>query len=174
MKRNASVKWLKCAALSTLFITSLSALNPTDANAGSCQTTVDANPNIVIPVFIEKTRETSTHPSGTFSFDSYKVKFGRNNEFENICIEHANAVVILRLQDNSGQYAFTNISFSEDGGKMTDQIPQFEIHPSYVRYINKNSKAVTVKYDLTITDKRNGAVIVIDPQNNNSGNGCPP
>ncbi len=136
----------------------------TFADDRPCQSSVDANPNVLVPVFVTKHREVSTHPASIMRFDRYEIKLGRNNEFDLTCVTHRNAVMLFVLQDSN--YQFLDIRFYENG-KPSEQMVQTEIHDDYVRVVNLNDSAVaaevTIKYTLVLKDKRNGTVINLDP-----------
>lgn len=134
---------------------------PAVADSG-CQASIDANPNIIIPVHVERYTEFSSHPDDLdMTFDSYEVKFGAFNEFDTICITHPNAVILFTLP-NRNEFEFSDIRFYENGQPST-QIVQTEVHDDYIRVINKNDIPVNIKYVLVLRDKRNGATITRDP-----------
>ncbi|MFO1251830.1 MAG: hypothetical protein U1E77_12060 [Inhella sp.] len=142
---------------------SLAALLPLSTLAATpCQRSLSANPNIVIPVYVNAQREVSNHPQYLGgSFTSYRVSLGANNEFDQLCITHRNAVMLFTLL-NQSQYEFIDIRFYENG-LPSAQILQTEVQGNYVRVINKNDSATRLKYVVILRDRSTGAVISKDP-----------
>jgi hypothetical protein len=140
----------------------LFAFSTTAIADATCEASIDANPNIVIPVHVERHTEISSHPDNFgASFDSYEVKFGANNEFDTICVSHPNAVLLFTLPKANG-IEFTDIRFYENGLPST-QIIQSEVHKDYIRVLNKNDSLAKIKYVLVLFDRRNGTIITRDP-----------
>ena len=148
----------------------LAALLPVSAHAAppaDCQqTTIDANPNIVIPVHVTSHREISTHPAHRgLAFNRYEVTLGARNEFDTICTVHRNSVALFTLADPR-RYEFVDIRYYEDGLPST-QILRTEVGRDQIRVINLNTAPVPLKYTIVLRDRATGTVISHDPIDDN-------
>lgn len=136
------------------------------APPADCPTTVDANPNIVIPVHVTSHREISTHPAHRgLAFNRYEVTLGARNEFDTICTVHRNSVALFTLADPR-RYEFVDIRYYEDGLPST-QILRTEVGRDQIRVINLNTAPVPLKYTIVLRDRATGTVISHDPIDDN-------
>ncbi len=142
------------------------------ASDSACETsTIDAIPNLVVPIYIDKRQVVGNHPQLTRDYVSYEVSLGLNNEYDNFCITQDEATLLYTLEDS--RFEFVDIQYYERGLPST-QMVQIDIHKRYVRVVYQRSNDNPLKYTITLREKRTGAVIVLDPTVYTSSDGVNP
>ncbi|WP_298635736.1 hypothetical protein [uncultured Umboniibacter sp.] len=142
------------------------------ANESACETsTIDAIPNLVVPIYIDKQHVVGNHPQLTRDYVSYEVSLGANNEYDNFCMTQDEATLLYTLEDS--RFEFVDMQYYENGLPST-QMVQIDIHKQYVRVVYQRSNDNSLKYTITLREKRTGAVIVLDPSLSTSSDGANP